>query len=144
MTDASGEAEEPAWKQLHPLLEVPSRPDSMATLQFASECILRCLHGHRKCQISPTFVPKRLVKMTPTGGQVVSIDEAVPYIALSYCWGPRLPLKTLKANLDQHKDHIDIDLVPQCFKDVWKLAPKLGIDHLWVDSLCIIQDDHSE
>lgn len=89
-------------------------------------------------------MPKRLLKLTSDGGHIVHPKEPVPYIALSYCWGGDKNMKTLRANLTEHMESINISHLPQCFKDVAVIAPRLGIEYLWVDSLCIIQDDHND
>ncbi|KAF3809524.1 hypothetical protein GCG54_00012808, partial [Colletotrichum gloeosporioides] len=53
------------------------------------------------------------------------------YVALSHCWGHHQPAKTTKATLD----------LPKTFQDAITVTRALGIDFIWVDSLCIIQDD---
>lgn len=65
------------------------------------------------------------------------------YVALSHCWGhpSRQPLITTTASLQERKRHIPLSAVPPTFLDAILLTRKLGIDYLWIDSLCIIQDD---
>ncbi|KAL5347759.1 hypothetical protein ACLOAV_007168 [Pseudogymnoascus australis] len=46
--------------------------------------------------------------------------------------------------LDQRKAGIDIDAMPLNFQDAVKVTRKLGIQYLWIDSLCIIQDDTND
>lgn len=63
-------------------------------------------------------MPKRLLKLTDSGGHIVHPKEPVPYIALSYCWGGVKNLRTLRANLTEHMESINLGSLPQCFKDV--------------------------
>lgn len=67
------------------------------------------------------------------------------YIALSYCWGPpseaRTLLKTMHASLPARLEGISQDSMPLVFRDVITVAHALGIEYIWIDSLCIIQDD---
>jgi len=76
--------------------------------------------------------------------------EEAEYIALSHCWG-KLPqvLKdefcTVSANVDKRKrEGISMDVLPQTFKDAVTVTRELGKRYLWVDSLCIIQDDPND
>lgn len=70
-----------------------------------------------------------------------------PYIALSYVWGQTPGLKTLRSNvLAQQKDGVfDLerlgDAIPRTIWDAIQLVPLLDERYLWVDSLCIVQDD---
>lgn len=55
-------------------------------------------------------------------------------------WGASQPLRTLQASCEQHESVIEWDTLPRTFQDAITTARYLGIDYLWVDSLCIIQD----
>jgi len=63
------------------------------------------------------------------------------YACLSHCWGPRPLIRTLRGNYEQHKAGIANSSLPKTFQDAVTVARSLGIQFLWVDSLCIIQDD---
>ncbi|KAJ0332312.1 hypothetical protein COL5a_002020 [Colletotrichum fioriniae] len=64
------------------------------------------------------------------------------YAALSYCWGPGRPgLITTKDNYRDHQDFgILISNLPETIRDAFHAARMLGLDYLWVDRLCIVQD----
>lgn len=69
-------------------------------------------------------------------------DQAVPYVALSYCWGSSgPPLKTEKHTLAERLRGIPIQSMPLCFQDAIKVVRALGLRYIWIDALCIIQDD---
>lgn len=65
------------------------------------------------------------------------------YVALSHCWGPpnERPLCTTRASLGQHMLQVPWGQLPQTFQDSILLCQELSIQYLWIDSLCIIQDD---
>lgn len=63
------------------------------------------------------------------------------YCALSYCWGKSRCVITTKANLANHKHDIPLPALPRTIKDAVLATRGLEIDYLWVDSLCIVQDD---
>jgi len=66
---------------------------------------------------------------------------------LSHCWGDILsqpPLRTVKGNLDDHYIDVPWDNLPRNFQDAALVTLKLDLQYLWVDSLCIIQDDKED
>jgi hypothetical protein len=63
-------------------------------------------------------------------------------VALSHCWGKTgTPCKTTKARLKQYHDEILISFLPRTFRDAIRITRELGIPYIWIDSLCIVQDD---
>lgn len=73
--------------------------------------------------------------------------EIGAYVALSHCWGtnPRnaIPMTTT-SNLDQRKLGIPMTELPRSFQDAIKIVRKLNIRYIWIDSLCIVQDDSDD
>lgn len=72
--------------------------------------------------------------------------EIGEYIALSHCWGDfkpedRTKFCTFKQNIKQRRKSIDIDELPKTFRDAIRVTRGLGKRYLWIDSLCIVQDD---
>ncbi|RSL50901.1 hypothetical protein CEP53_008631 [Fusarium sp. AF-6] len=69
------------------------------------------------------------------------------YIALSHCWGNLKEgerFVTSASNLDNRKKGIPLDEMPKSFQDAVRVSRALGISYLWIDSLCIIQDDGAD
>ncbi|KAF2144940.1 uncharacterized protein K452DRAFT_213182, partial [Aplosporella prunicola CBS 121167] len=68
------------------------------------------------------------------------------YVALSHCWGDPSapPLKTVKNSIAQMMEAIPKDDLPKNFRDAIAATQALGVRYLWIDSLCIIQDDHKD
>ena len=48
------------------------------------------------------------------------------------------------ANIAKLTKGIDVSDLPQVFRDAISLTQILGVDYLWIDSLCIVQDDLDE
>ena len=63
------------------------------------------------------------------------------YCALSYCWGGDQKVKTTSANLASFKVDIDFNALPATIQDAAKTAYNLGFCYLFVDALCIVQDE---
>ncbi|KAF2818950.1 HET-domain-containing protein, partial [Ophiobolus disseminans] len=80
-------------------------------------------------------------------GQSQTPEDAL-YVALSYVWGPAAsPFQTLRSNLAQLRTHGALSPVsvgnqlPRTIRDSMVVVQLLGLRYLWVDRLCIVQDD---
>ncbi|KAH7148181.1 heterokaryon incompatibility protein-domain-containing protein [Dactylonectria macrodidyma] len=86
--------------------------------------------------------------VSKNNGKTVTLREGKNieggYAALSHCWGdgPRLTLNT--GSVTKLTKGINIADLPKTFKDAVLVVKQLGISHLWIDSLCIFQDDSSD
>jgi hypothetical protein len=65
------------------------------------------------------------------------------YVALSHCWEliAKWPLHTTRLNLAEYLDNIPFERLPKIFRNTVVLALRLEFRCLWIDPLCIIQDD---
>lgn len=107
-------------------------------------------HGN-ECRPTKRRLPKRLLDTRPgyplrllASKDIERHEEWVRYATLSYSWGASLPFKTTMANEKQHMGGIREDLLPRTFRHAIKLVRSLEIPYLWIDSLCIVQDDPLE
>lgn len=68
------------------------------------------------------------------------------YACLSYCWGRSdIQLgRTTTANLLQQRESIPFNTLPGTVIDAIHLCYKLRLHYLWVDRLCIVQDDRKD
>jgi hypothetical protein len=67
------------------------------------------------------------------------------YACLSHCWGPHQPLKSETSNIEEFMSHgILWTSLPKTFQDAINFTRKLGLQFLWIDSLCIIQNDSDD
>ncbi|KAH7125036.1 heterokaryon incompatibility protein [Dactylonectria estremocensis] len=80
------------------------------------------------------------VKLTET-----TVDDQERYIALSYCWGVGTKqYTTTPATVVERKQGIDVSALPKTFQDAIALSRQLGVRYIWIDSLCICQDQIHE
>jgi hypothetical protein len=75
---------------------------------------------------------------------ILKDNTGKPYAALSQRWGTSQHLIVTKATLEQLNGGLSLDLLPATFKDAVYAARRLGIYSLWIDALCIVQDDLEE
>jgi hypothetical protein len=105
---------------------------------------------HHSCKPSKTLLPSRVIDVGHLGSSQVRLWEPVPegttgeYISLSYCWGTSREFTTTRATIEERKKGIIIADIPKTYQDAVKLTRELGIRYLWVDALCICQDEHAD
>lgn len=133
---------------LQPSLDVSSDSSSAAAFDRARTWLEYCEDHDTACRIPlSTFKPTRLLKVHPSSipDQVLLVQPSQPvkYACLSYCWGKDLAsvVKTTNANLETHYQGISYRSLPKTIQDALLVCRGLGIQYLWVDALCIIQDD---
>lgn len=119
-----------------------------------------CIHGRGRCQMSSTgqistkpLLPKRVLDLgDSTSTELttsVRLHESVAgersdYVALSHRWGENIPSKTTTINLDMYKRGVIYSDLPCTFKDAIDTSRNMGIRYVWIDALCIVQDDHDD
>ncbi|KAK2605646.1 hypothetical protein N8I77_008470 [Diaporthe amygdali] len=92
------------------------------------------------------MLPTRVIEVGNIGDEKLRLLETQAstigqYTALSYCWGGNQPLKTTCANINDLKaGQLLLSHLPQTLVDAVHVTRSLGIQYLWVDALCIIQD----
>jgi Heterokaryon incompatibility protein (HET) len=75
---------------------------------------------------------------------VIANDASASYIALSHCWGGISQSQTTSFTLESHKNGIPLASLSKTVQDAVSVTRRLGIRFLWVDSLCIVQDDEGD
>jgi hypothetical protein len=88
-------------------------------------------------------LPSRVVDIgsNPLRLHVSEKHERGDYIALSYCWGIHQEFITTASSLDSRREGFKIEDLPLTLQDAVLLARNLRFKFLWVDALCIVQDD---
>jgi Heterokaryon incompatibility protein (HET) len=75
---------------------------------------------------------------------IVDLPTGQPYVALSYAWGKLNMTKLTSANesaLRKHGALENFPEIPLTMKDAIEITKRVGQRYLWVDVLCIQQDD---
>ncbi|KAE9368034.1 HET-domain-containing protein, partial [Stipitochalara longipes BDJ] len=112
-----------------------------------------CLENHEICLASPTgdpSLPHRVIDVGSIDGPAepylleTSYGQVGNYMTLSHCWGGGTPVKTTSKNIQHHRVEVKLADLPRTFRDAVQVARKLSCRYLWIDSLCIIQDDRKD
>ncbi|KAK3362197.1 heterokaryon incompatibility protein-domain-containing protein [Lasiosphaeria ovina] len=109
----------------------------------------KCEFGHHDCrrETSTSFSPTRLVKISGGRQRLVlskSLNRPVQSATLSHCWGNIAIHRLLQDNISTFLQDIPADSLCRTFLDAIVIARPLGLHYLWIDSLCIVQDDPAD
>lgn len=116
----------------------------------AKKWINECFSAHPFCaDLRTGFIPTRLLEV---GGKddsrirLVEMDNRpnIKWASLSYVWGGQQETRTTRTTLSKHLEGIEMDTLPQTLLDAIKVCRELNILYLWIDALCIIQDDERD
>jgi hypothetical protein len=136
---------------------IPQNSGSDETMNFVQDCLDTCIKNHGSCQLVDPPLPKRVLFF-----EANTLSDAPflvhlyipkrldrqPYAALSHCWGSKEDqmhiLKAEKENLTTLESSIPWNRLSKTFQDGITVASKLGLQYIWIDSLCIIQDDKDD
>ncbi|KAI0162163.1 hypothetical protein GGR57DRAFT_453282 [Xylariaceae sp. FL1272] len=61
-------------------------------------------------------------------------------MTLSHRWGPGYAMKLTTNNYTQLCRGVNVEMLPPLYQDAIVVMDKLGVEYLWIDSLCIIQE----
>ncbi|KAH8747992.1 heterokaryon incompatibility protein-domain-containing protein [Diaporthe sp. PMI_573] len=107
-----------------------------------------CNSLHTACRVGHSPLPTRVLRIQQKMDKLeVKLhqskqEECAPYTCLSHCWGSaRHKCQTTKQTMELHYDNISWESMPRTFQDAVYITFRLGLQGLWIDSLCICQDD---
>jgi hypothetical protein len=132
------------------LPEIIGNTSCAEALALAKKWISNCDETHEDCrQDNTSLLPTRVLDLEdPNAGDKISLyttaNEPARYICLSHCWGNQNLLKTEKGSFSARNEGIKWGDLPKTFQDAVTMTRALGVRYLWIDSLCIIQDDKED
>lgn len=135
----------PSCLALEPYADLPNSTMAKPALQLAKSWLGDCIRSHSTCRPSQDEPnPTRLIEVGADGPRLIlsaGIREPISYATLSHCWGSLKILRLVKSNLSQLQQTIPWNELCQTFQDACQITEEIGLRHLWIDSLCIVQDD---
>ncbi|KAH9212897.1 heterokaryon incompatibility protein-domain-containing protein, partial [Leptodontidium sp. 2 PMI_412] len=97
--------------------------------------------------------PTRLLYIGSSDGNAIRLVESDEilnyrplYAAVSHRWvrDPTWMLRTLNQNYKDHLQSISLVKCPGVLQDAVRVTRALGVDYLWMDTLCLIQDSSTD
>ncbi|KAK0737990.1 heterokaryon incompatibility protein-domain-containing protein [Schizothecium vesticola] len=111
---------------------------------LASQWLDDCSRNHAQCgKHDEQVLPTRVIDVS---GDELFLYATAPgekgrYICLSYCWGGPQRVMTTVGTLAERKRGITYSNLPLTLRDAVDVTRDLGIRYIWIDALCIVQDD---
>lgn len=128
---------------------LPQLPEATSPALFSviRHCLDDCTRNHRCWSATSGRLPKKVIDVSENDHTTVHLyetnNEKERYVALSHRWGApedHAFFCTYPNNVKKFKEEgIHVENLPQTFKDAVTTTKALGIQYLWIDSLCIIQ-----
>ncbi|PMD45928.1 HET-domain-containing protein [Hyaloscypha variabilis F] len=136
----------------HPAFSETSQVSQSMSVDVAAT-ILRtwlkiCDGAHPLCQTTSKRLPQRILNISSNSIKLCEFPKGQApdgsYVTMSHCWGTadtEKPTTTTTYNLQQRKARIAMEELSPVFRDAIQLCRLIGCGYIWIDSLCIIQDN---
>ena len=118
--------------------------------ELAKTWLSTCSSSHEHCRTKEWLEPPtRLVSIDHATGSIrlvltASWETIPPYATLSYCWGNTKFTKLTTKNYDLYCKAIPLQDLPQTIRDAIHVTRTLGLEYIWIDALCIIQQQQDD
>ncbi|OAL42992.1 hypothetical protein IQ07DRAFT_525145, partial [Pyrenochaeta sp. DS3sAY3a] len=111
----------------------------------AGQWINECLTEHDECPgPNEPALPRRVIEILDDDNLVLreNLDGTAEgrYTALSYCWGGVQDFATTTKTLEYNLQGFKVSELGTSLQDAVFLTRKLGLQYIWIDAMCIIQD----
>jgi hypothetical protein len=132
--------------------------DSPNTFDLVNCWLNACLSKHDACkkalcgteidESTPPVLPTRIIHVGAPDAAlrprlIETNGKLGHYVTLSHCLRNVVDghsLETNEANLKNHLAGIPWDDIPIIFQDAMTITHRLGLEFIWIDSLCVLQD----
>ena len=118
--------------------------------RLARGWLSECLSHHTRCNHVTSvedYYPTRLIDLRGNSSdcelRLYSTSNdwiKEPYMTLSHCWGKAQFLRLTSSTHDRLQKGFALAELPPTFQDAIVVTRALGINFLWIDALCILQD----
>ncbi|KAK4955940.1 hypothetical protein LTR10_006879 [Elasticomyces elasticus] len=118
---------------------------SSGSLDWLRTKLDHCDQDHGRCRPRQAgSLPKRIVevgvegrspRLRATGGEIMR------YACLSHCWGASKIITATTGTVAQLQREIPWTELDKTYQDAIVFCRHIGIQYIWIDSLCILQDD---
>ncbi|OTA59596.1 HET-domain-containing protein [Hypoxylon sp. EC38] len=138
------------WKSIKPRTRINGHPLSEAGTRWVKSRLDHCFKHHVCSNGLNKPLPARILAFERSHEGEIPVklvekpNESGRYAVLSHCWGSQLSCTTMTDNLSNMMQGISWIKLPQTFQDAIRYCLELGIFYLWIDALCILQDDKND
>ncbi|KAK7442848.1 hypothetical protein Landi51_09396 [Colletotrichum acutatum] len=160
LSDANAIEDPASWDSVGVAYHISGDTSSEAAFQWFQARLRHCISEHSLCRAADngSRMPTRVLDLGAfdghPGGSQETTDSDIRlhetqgtcdrYVCLSYCWGGTIDIRLTKDRYRSYMHRITWSSLPEGYRDAIRLTRKLGIRYIWIDSLCIIQDDKDD
>jgi hypothetical protein len=139
------------------LISFPALPEAGSPTYFALlRAWLRWCDGSYNCTSakSKAALPSRLLDVRNLDLDILRLfcpkkKDGVEYAVLSHSWGKltdenKHQFCTTDDNIEERLKGFTFSELPKTFRDAIRVTRELGIQYLWINSLCIIQENQKD
>ncbi|KAK0638916.1 heterokaryon incompatibility protein-domain-containing protein [Cercophora newfieldiana] len=138
-----------------PILEAinGASTECLPYFQLLREWVRECDQSHEcKRPTGANYWPTRVIFVgDPDPDKLVLVEKrgtGEDYVTLSHCWGVQTEetrrFCTTQDNYQRRLQGFSYNDLPKTFQDAVRVTRELGKQHLWIDSLCIIQQNQED
>lgn len=132
--------------------DIHSDPAETSCLDQALQWLHTCSANHPTCawlKRRRVRAPTRLIDVgLPDGSEqprlCLSNENITSWVALSYCWGGPSEFMLTEQTMEYLIRGVPLFNFPATLRDAVTITRALNIKHLWIDAICIKQDDRSD
>ena len=146
-----------SWDCIGLASHISGDTSSDAAFQWFRRQLDRCAKEHSLCSslaYSKGRLPTRVLDLSAPPGAFPDLEADLRlaeskgrqdrYVCLSYCWGGTIDIQLTRDRYQDYTKGIAWDMLPHGYRDAISLTRRLGIRYIWIDSLCIVQDDEDD
>lgn len=118
------------------------KQSALEAISVLKGLIEACQASHPECAMQRESLPTQVIDVA--GNQIslhIPNGERESYAALSHCWGKLLLIQTHRSTMGDRIVDIPWASLSKNIQGAVTTTILLGLKYLWIDSLCIIQDD---
>ena len=128
--------------------------NSLETFDLVQIWVNHCLRNHLVCSSYAELSfdpPTRVIDVGPLDGSQIprihissDADKNMRCLTPSHCWGDANVAKLMQSNYKEFLSGFSGQQLPSTCQDAIYVARRLNQRYLWIDSLCIIQDNDQD
>ncbi|OAL51481.1 hypothetical protein IQ07DRAFT_643562 [Pyrenochaeta sp. DS3sAY3a] len=132
----------------HPTLgnDVPRVCTLQTAKDFLGKNYVSCHQTNEDCRTMISYLPRRVVDITGPEYELIEPPSGTvgSYAIVSYACGDGKFLTTNTSTIGEPRRCFNQNMVPDAIRDAAMLARSVQIQYLWIDTLCIVQDNPTE
>lgn len=140
-------------------IQASETADATENFTMLKDWLGNCIKNHDRCRTSLTgntpgdgadscILPTRIIYVGTIAAPVLRVENGSGrsdrYVTLSHRWGSGRRLSITHRNLSKFQTELPVHLLPPTFRDAVTVTRNLEMSYLWIDSLCIIQNDYED